>query len=71
MVPKLTKEDVCQQSIDLTDSMGCINKCLGHLHDALLCSGEVTAIVLLPLLARAAALQADISALIDALNATE
>ena len=71
MTPKITNEDVCQQSMDLADSMGCTNKCLGHLHDALLCSGAVTALVLLPLIARAAALQADISALIDALNATE
>ena len=47
------------------------NETAGNLQSALRGSGAVTAIVLLPMIARAAALQADISALIDALNATE
>lgn len=42
-----------------------------HLQRALKISTPTTALLLLPLIARAAQLQADISALIDALNATE
>ena len=71
MQTKFTDSDASEQAMDLTDAIRCTNGCLGHLHDALHGCGAVTALVLLPLIARAASLQADISALIDALNATE
>ena len=45
--------------------------CARHLQRTLTGCDAVTALVLLPLIERAAKLQADISALIDAINATE
>ena len=55
----------------LAYAMSSADKTTGNLQSSLSGSGAVTALVLTPLIARAAALQADISALIDALNATE
>ena len=58
-------------SAELTSAMVSAHNLLRHLQHSLHAGNAVTAIILLPLIARAAALQGDISALIDALNATE
>ena len=55
----------------LTTAMVAAHNSAANMQVALKNCNAVTALVLPPLIARAAALQADISALIDALNATE
>ena len=56
---------------ELTLAKAHSNNVINRLQDAIPGAGSIAAIILLPLIARAAALQADIATLIDALNATE
>ena len=64
-------DKLTQAGVELTLAKAYSNNVINRLQDAITSAGPVAALVIIPMIARAAALQADISALIDALNATE